>query len=117
MSNNILTSPPHWCRYAIPSVRGWCDPKTGELLIAVKGIKFDQVKVMELGDKPEIPAILKMPVKVEADLEKANDEVDDVAEKIAEVKAVVEVVKETKEKETTKTTTKKRGRKKKTEEK
>lgn len=94
MANNILISPPHWCRYAVPSVRGWCDPKTGELLIAVRGIKFDQVKVMEVGEKPEIPALLKPQIGVPST---KDPEVKVVADKIADVKEVVEVVEQPKE--------------------
>ena len=28
--------PPSWCKHAVPTSVGWCDPKTGELLKAVK---------------------------------------------------------------------------------
>ena len=28
--------PPSWCKHAVPTPRGWCDPKTGELLKAIK---------------------------------------------------------------------------------
>jgi hypothetical protein len=128
MSNNLLVSPPHWCKYAIPSVRGWCDPKTGELLIAVRGIKFEQVKVVEVGEKAEIPALLKPQVQIGVPSTKdpivstaaSTNETAEVAEIVAEVKDVVEVVetpvekKKTAAKKTTakKTTTRKSTKKK-----
>ena len=28
--------PPSWCKHAVPTSRGWCDPKSGELLKAIK---------------------------------------------------------------------------------
>ena len=118
MSNNILVSPPHWCKYAIPSVRGWCDPKTGELLIAVRGIKFEQVKVVEVGEKAEIPALLKPQVQIGVPSTKdpivstaaGTNETAEVAEIVAEIKDVVEVVEAPVEKKKTaakKTTAKK----------
>lgn len=119
MSNNILVSPPHWCKYAIPSVRGWCDPKTGELLIAVRGIKFEQVKVVEVGEKAEIPALLKPQVQIGVPSTKdpivsstaaTTNETAEVAEIVAEAKDVVEVVEAPVEKKKTaakKTTAKK----------
>lgn len=33
---------PSWCKDAVPTSRGWCDPKTGELLKAVK-IRQDMI--------------------------------------------------------------------------
>ena len=109
MQNNIKKSPPHWCRDAIPSVRGWCDAKTGELLIAVKGIEFEvlepvkvEVKKTEINIGVPSPKVPKVTAKV-------KDEVKD------EVK--VESEPETKEKAkkntTKKTTAKKTTRKKK----
>lgn len=54
MKNDIRKNPPHWCKDAIPSARGWCDPKTGELLISVKGIQFEvKEPVQEVKIKPE----------------------------------------------------------------
>jgi hypothetical protein len=35
MSNQ---SPPNWAPNAIPTVHGWVDPKTGELLVSKKGL-------------------------------------------------------------------------------
>jgi hypothetical protein len=106
MQNNIKKSPPHWCRDAIPSVRGWCDAKTGELLIAVKGIELE----------------VKEPVEVE--IRKAEFNIGVPSPKVpkvaAEDKDVVKVenepteTKEKVEKKTTKkTTAKKTTRKKK----
>lgn len=37
MSKNITNTPPSWCPDAVPSDRGWRHPKTGELLVSVRG--------------------------------------------------------------------------------
>lgn len=37
---NIVNYPPSWCPDAIPSDRGWRHPKTGELLVSVRGGVF-----------------------------------------------------------------------------
>ena len=29
-----MLQPPRWCKDAVPTERGWADPKTGELLIS-----------------------------------------------------------------------------------
>lgn len=34
---NITNTPPSWCPDAVPSDRGWRHPKTGELLVSVRG--------------------------------------------------------------------------------
>ena len=34
---NIVNYPPSWCPDAVPSDKGWRHPKTGELLVAVRG--------------------------------------------------------------------------------
>lgn len=34
---SIKNFPPSWCPDALPSERGWVHPKTGELLVSVKG--------------------------------------------------------------------------------
>lgn len=39
MTNTILTKAPAWCKDAIPTAQGWKHPITGELLVAVRGIK------------------------------------------------------------------------------
>ena len=36
--------PPSWCKHAVPTPRGWCDPKSGELL---KSIKIQQHMIDE----------------------------------------------------------------------
>jgi hypothetical protein len=35
---------PHWAPKSIPTEMGWVDPKTGELLVAVKGLKIPKTK-------------------------------------------------------------------------
>lgn len=37
-----VIKPPSWCKNAVPTTRGWCNPKTGELLKAVK-IRQDMI--------------------------------------------------------------------------
>lgn len=32
----MAISPPNWCKHAIPTPRGWVDPRTNELLQATK---------------------------------------------------------------------------------
>lgn len=34
-----IDQPPKWCKNAVPSDRGWVNPKTGELLVGRKGLK------------------------------------------------------------------------------
>lgn len=29
-----MLQPPHWCKNAVPTLRGWSDPRTGELYVA-----------------------------------------------------------------------------------
>jgi hypothetical protein len=36
--------PPNWCKNAIATNRGWVDPKTGEVLVSVKGLKVESIK-------------------------------------------------------------------------
>ena len=31
--------PPKWCSNAVPTIYGWADPKTGELLVSKRGLK------------------------------------------------------------------------------
>lgn len=38
----MAIKPPSWCKHAVPTPRGWCDPKTGELLKAGK-IRQDMI--------------------------------------------------------------------------
>lgn len=33
-----LKNPPRWAPNAIATAKGWVDPKTGELLVSVKGL-------------------------------------------------------------------------------
>ena len=110
MQNNIKKSPPHWCRDAIPSVRGWCDAKTGELLIAVKGIEFEVLEPVEVEIKkteinigvpspkvPKVAAEVKDEVKVESEPEtkekvKKNTTKKSTAKKTTRKKKAIEIV-------------------------
>lgn len=40
-----MLNPPKWAPNAIATPRGWVDPKTGELLVSVKGLKIEEPKV------------------------------------------------------------------------
>lgn len=44
-------NPPRWCPDAIATNRGWKHPKTGELLVSVKGLVVPVV--IEIADNPE----------------------------------------------------------------
>ena len=74
--NDLRKTPPHWCKNAVPSARGWCDPKTGELLISVKGIQFEikepvqQVKIEAKDVTIEKPVVTE--TKEEAKVEEAT---------------------------------------------
>lgn len=35
---------PNWCKNAVATVRGWEDPKTGELLVAKKGLLVEDAE-------------------------------------------------------------------------
>ena len=40
MKNNYTQVPPKWAPDAVPSMHGWKDSKTGELLVSVRGLKL-----------------------------------------------------------------------------
>lgn len=41
MKQDIFKFPPNWCKDAIATPRGWAHPVTGEILVAIKGIKAE----------------------------------------------------------------------------
>lgn len=41
----VKTDPPNWAKDAVPSERGWHDPKTGELLVACRGIEIHEREI------------------------------------------------------------------------
>ena len=55
MSYDIRKNPPKWCKDAVPSDKGWRHPKTGELLVSVRGgVEFKVAEpVKEVAIKPE----------------------------------------------------------------
>lgn len=113
MANNIKKSPPHWCRDAIPSVRGWCDAKTGELLIAVKGIEFDvKEPVEDEAQKVEFEIGVPSPKVPEVTAEVTAEVKDDVKDDVE-----TEPVEKVEKKATKNPTAKKTTRKKKTDDK
>lgn len=54
-------TPPKWAPYAIATEQGWVHPKTGELLVSLKGLKSRIEKeqpatvVLEIETTPECP--------------------------------------------------------------
>lgn len=109
MQNNIKKSPPHWCRDAIPSVRGWCDAKTGELLIAVKGIEFEVKEPVEVEIKKAEFNIGVPSPKVPKDAAEVKDEIkDEVKVKTEPTETKEKVEKKTTKKSTAKKTTRKK---------
>jgi hypothetical protein len=38
MARPYYTKPPSWFPTAVPTTRGWCHPKTGEVLVCVQGL-------------------------------------------------------------------------------
>jgi len=53
---NIVNSPPSWCPDAVPSDRGWRHPKTGELLVSVRGGVFrkEETQLVEVPAATEV---------------------------------------------------------------
>lgn len=86
--NDIRKTPPQWCKNAVPSSRGWCDPKTGELLISVKGIEFEVVAPIT-------------EVKIEAEDVKVEIETPLIEENVKETPKAEEIVVEQPKKRTT----------------
>jgi len=69
---------PKWCGGAEPTVKGWINPKTGELL---KSQKFSKKQVSEwhdahngIGDKHKVAAAAAEPEVIEDDIEFDLDE-------------------------------------------
>ena len=69
-----MKTPPRWAPDAVATARGWEDPKTGELLVSVKGLEIAEAK------KESKPAKKKVSKK------KAEKKVEEVpAEEIADI--------------------------------
>ena len=63
--------PPSWCKHAVPTPRGWCDPKTGELL---KAIKIQQHMIDEFHDFNNTTEVQPVdPVEMEPELPLEED--------------------------------------------
>jgi len=54
MSKNISQSPPLWCPTAIPTSKGWVDPKTGEVLVARKDLSVPNNR-----NKPKLTEVVE----------------------------------------------------------
>jgi hypothetical protein len=77
-------SPPAFAKNAVPTVRGWADPKTGEILVSQRGLpnvdeSFEFRRDRGLGRK-------------EVDAQMPDSEVEEVAPKAPEAPVVEEVV-------------------------
>ena len=55
---DLTKNPPIWCKDAIPTKLGWCNPKTGELLVAIR------LDVEELSNKVEQTESVEEPKEV-----------------------------------------------------
>lgn len=104
MANDIRKFPPHWCRNAIPSKRGWCHPKTGELLISVPGGVAFEVRPIVETKVDEVTVDVKEAVEKNVELQKEVGKKETPA-KTPEVKAEA---KEEESKKTRKTSTRKK---------
>ena len=74
--------PPSWCKHAVPTPRGWCDPKTGELLKAIKinGRMIDEFH--SFNGTVEVNPVDPVEIEPELPLEEdfAGQELPDIAE-------------------------------------
>ena len=62
----MIQEPPKWAPNAIPTARGWTHPKTGEILIARRGLKVEE-DIQESTKKPEEEDIQESTKKPEED--------------------------------------------------
>lgn len=53
----VNQSPPNWAPNAIPTVQGWADPKTGELLVSKKGL-INTVERFGKNSRPSIKPVI-----------------------------------------------------------
>ena len=61
---NSRSNPPSWCPEAVATSRGWCHPKTGELLVAIRGLEIKAAKVEApvVEEKPVEAPVMETPV-------------------------------------------------------
>ena len=52
----MAIKPPSWCRHAVPTTRGWVDPRTKELLQATS---IKQVQINEWNGVTAAPTVLR----------------------------------------------------------
>jgi len=72
-------TPPNWQKDAVPTVKGWVHPKSGELLVSTKGLLDDKIEVEDI--QPE--EIVIDEAVVEADIS-AGVEVKTIEESVVE---------------------------------
>lgn len=66
--------PPKWASNAVPTVRGWAHPETGEILIARKGLILES-KSAVIETKPTVTELEPEIVKSESEVSEAEPEV------------------------------------------
>lgn len=96
MPRDINMAPP-WCPDAVADESGWRDPRTGELLVSLKGIDLKKTKVPELNEKQRARAAAATPASDDHKLVQIEEPTPKVEEAPAEP-----VIVEPKKKATTK---------------
>ncbi len=76
---------PKWCKNAVPTLRGWADPKTGELFVSKRFTQeqideYNGVEVVEQYSEPEVEVLIEAPAN--------NKTLEDMTK--AELKALAE---------------------------
>lgn len=83
-----MLKPPHWAKNAIPTPRGWVDPRTGELLVSRKLSDRQITEYFGVNQKSE--PITEVKPLIEAD--PVLEEVSVTAEPLIEADPVLEEV-------------------------
>ena len=60
-----MKNPPKFAPNAVATERGWVDPKTGELLVAIKGLEVKPAKKAKAAPKKKEPVVEAEPVEAE----------------------------------------------------
>lgn len=81
-------TPPKWAPYAVATEQGWTNPKTGEILVALKGLKSRIEAVVEAAQPPVM--VLDIDNPVECTVENAFIEI--VTEPVSEEPQLVEEI-------------------------
>lgn len=73
-----LKNPPSWAKDAVATVKGWCDPKTGELLVSIKGLELPSKPKAEKKVSKKKSIKKKTPTKPKVVEEKKSSVVDKI---------------------------------------